>query len=64
MDNNKTITSKRFAYKIKIIGITPDDNNALNAGVVVPLKYFSNFWRSLDFPLINSEIEFDLSWSE
>ena len=25
--NNKTITSKSFEYKAKIIGSTPDDNN-------------------------------------
>ena len=24
----------------------------------------SNFWRSLDLPLINCEIELDLSWSK
>ena len=28
---------------------------------VVPLKYLSNFWRSLDLPLINCKIEIDLS---
>ena len=31
--------------------------------VVVPLKYLSNFWKSLDLPLINCEIELDFSWS-
>ena len=38
---NKTATSKSFEYWTKIIGKTPDDKNA---EVVVPLKYFSNFW--------------------
>ena len=28
---------------------------------VVPLKYLSNFWNSLDLPLINCKIEIDLS---
>ena len=28
---------------------------------VVPLKYLSNFWKSLDLPLINCKIEIDLS---
>ena len=36
----------------------------INAEVVVPLKYLSNFWRSLDLPLINCEIELDLSRSK
>ena len=56
--NNKTLTSKSFRYETKIIGATPNNNNnILDAKVVVPLKYLSNFWRSLDFPLINCEIE-------
>ena len=28
----------------------------------VPLKYLSNFWRSLEMPLINCKIEFSLKW--
>ena len=27
--------------------------------VTIPLKYLSNFWRFMDLPLINSEIELD-----
>ena len=34
----------------------------LDAEVVVPLKYLSNFWRSRDLTLINCGIEIDLSW--
>ena len=62
IDNNKTITSKYFEYKTKVTGSTPDDSNILDAEFVVPLKHLSNFWRSLDFPLINCETELDLSW--
>ena len=43
LNNNKTITSKSFKYKARIIGSTPDNGNRLNAEVVVPLKYLSNF---------------------
>ena len=32
--------------------------------VVIPLKYLSNFWRSLNIPLINCEIELILTWSK
>ena len=35
----------------------------LNTEVVVPLTYLSNFWRYLDFPLINCEIELELKWT-
>ena len=52
-NNNKTTTNKFFEYKTKIIGRTPNDNNILDTEVVVPSKYLSNFWRSLDLPLIN-----------
>ena len=40
----------------------PNNNNILDAEVVVPLKYLSNFWRFLDLPLINCEIELDLTY--
>ena len=53
INNNKTITSKSFEYKTKLIGSTPNDNNTLNADIVVPLKYLSNFWRFFNLPLIN-----------
>ena len=63
LNYNKTITSKSLKYKTKIIWKTPDDENELNTEAVIPLKYLSNFWKSLDLPLINYEIDFDLSWS-
>ena len=31
---------------------------------MVPLKYLSNFWRTLDMPLINCEINIILTWSK
>ena len=51
INKNKTITSTSFEYKTKIIGSTPNNNNTLNAEVLVPLKYLNNFWRCLDLPL-------------
>ena len=30
---------------------------------MVPLKYLSNFWRTLEMPLINCEVELILDWS-
>ena len=29
---------------------------------MVPLKYVSNFWRSIEISLINCEIHLDLNW--
>ena len=31
---------------------------------MVPFKYLSNFWSTLEIPLINSKINLDLSWSK
>ena len=45
LNNNKAITSKSFEYKRKTIGSTSDNENRLNAKIVFPLKYLSNFWR-------------------
>ena len=35
-----------------------------NYEIVVPLKYLSSFWRSLDIPLINCEGSLILTWSK
>ena len=64
INNNKTITSKSFACKTKIIGSTPNNNDILGTAFIISLKYFSNFWRSLDLPLINCEIELYLRWTK
>ena len=48
-------------YKTKLIGSTTKIINILETEVAVPLKYLSNFWRFLDFPLINQKTELDLS---
>ena len=59
-----------FNFKSKIIGKTAANNNDGNiAGrvdveIMVPLKYLSNFWRTLEMPLINCEVELILTWSE
>ena len=43
-----------------------DGNEAgkYEAEVVIPLKHLSNFWRSLNIPLINFEVELILTWSK
>ena len=35
----------------------------MNIEIMVPLKYFSNFWRTLEMPLINCEVNLILTWS-
>ena len=52
-----------FKSKIKITGKTPDDDNEKDVKIMVPLKYLSNFWRTLEMPLINCEVNLILTWS-
>ena len=59
--------SSSFKYKSNLIGNTDADGaNRKKEGVkiVVPLKYLSNFWRSLEMPLINCKVELSLKWYE
>ena len=43
-------------------GLTHDNLTKNDVKVVVPLKHLSNFWRHLDIPLINGEVELILTW--
>ena len=62
--------SNSFKYKIKLLGnVTEVAGNAagvrrLNVKIVVPLKYLSNFFRSLEMPLINCKIKLNLTWKK
>ena len=56
--------SESFKYKVKITGKTPADGKAKDVEIIVPLKYLSNFWRTLEMPLINCEVNFLLTWSK
>ena len=50
-----------FNFKTKITGQT-NDNGRIDVEIMVPLKYVSNFWRTLEMSLINCEIELILTW--
>ena len=64
-DPNDTITdSESFKSKVKITGKTPNDGNTKDVEIIVPLKYLSNFWRTLEMPLINCEVTLLLTWSK
>ena len=43
-------------------GVTHNNLTKNNIEIVVPLKYLSNFWRNLNIPLINIEVESILTW--
>ena len=52
-----------FNFKAKITGQT-GDNGTKEVEIMVPLKYLSNFWRTLEMLLINCEINLILTCSE
>ena len=67
--------SEPFKYKTSITGNTYNagageagyDANEVGKNeteVVITLKYLSNFWKSLNIPLINCEIELISTWSK
>ena len=50
-----------FKIKQNITG-QAGDNGTKNIKIMVPLKYLSNFWGTLEMPWISYEINVDLSW--
>ena len=58
--------SKSFKYKAALLGKPADaaDGTSFvkNTKTVVPLKYLSNFWRSLEMLLINFKIHLELTF--
>ena len=58
------LNSESFDYKVNFMenGVTQNNLTKNDVKVVVPLKHLSNFWRSLNIPLINCEVELILTW--
>ena len=53
-----------FKHKASLIGDTGNNGRKNGIKIAVPLKYLSNFWRSLEMPLINCKVELSLKWYE
>ena len=45
-------------------GKTPPAGNTKDVEIIVPLKYLSTFWRTLEMPLINCDVNLILTWSK
>ena len=58
---DKLANSEVFKSKVKITGNTPAGGNTKDVKIVIPLKYLSNFWRTLEMPLINCEVSLFLN---
>ena len=53
-----------FKYKASNIGNTENNGTKNGVKIAIPLKYLSNFWRSLEMLLINCKFELSLKWIE
>ena len=65
--NNADVSNNNapsFKHKASIIGNTEANGTKNKVKIAVPLKYLSNFWRSLEMPLINCKVELSLKWYE
>ena len=55
--------SALFKSKVKITGKNLAGGKTKDVKIAVLLKYLPNFWRTLEIPLINCEINLNLTWS-
>ena len=69
VDNNNAIVNfiennltDSFNFKVKMTSQTGDDGTK-DVEIIIQLKYLSNFWRTLEMPPINCEINLILTWS-
>ena len=63
VDFNGANATDSFNSKAKITGQTGDDGKINNVEIMAPLKYWSNFWRALEMPVINCEVNLILTYS-
>ena len=70
--NNADLTindSQLFKYQAALVGkkstnAKDGDSFVEDTKIVVPLNYLSNFWGSLEMPLINCKVYLELNWIE
>ena len=66
IDDLTVDNSNSFKYKVSLLGnpVAADNIAKRSVKVVVPLKYLSNFFRSLEMSLINCKIKLNLTWKK
>ena len=66
--NNENVTNDdnaaSFKYKANLVTNNEADGTKKGVKTAVPLEYLSNFWRSLEMPLIKCKVELSLKWVE
>ena len=66
IDDLTVDNSNSFKHKVSLLGnpVVVDNIAKGSVKVVVPLKYLSNLFRSLEMPLINCKIKLNLTWKK
>ena len=59
-----SITGNTYNINVSEAGYDENKVGKNETEVVIPLKHLSNFWKSLNIPLINCEVELILTWSK
>ena len=65
-DMVSTVNSSSFKFKSSFFKPLKDADNGVfkNVKIAIPLMYLSNFWRSLEMPLVNCKIHLELNWTK
>ena len=61
--NENLAGSTSFKSKVKVTRNTPDDGYMKDVEIIIPSKILSNFWRTIEIPLISCEVNLILTWS-
>ena len=67
IDNCSKTSASLWQYYRDILAVKitaqTSDNGTKVVERMIPLKYLSNFWRTIEMPLINCELNLILTWS-
>ena len=64
IDNSQSLKYKAALSRKTNNAVANTKSYVKHAEIVAPLKFLSNFWRSLEIPLINCKVYFTLNWIE
>ena len=64
LDNSQSFKCKAAFIEKTVDAVNNTNNSVKDTKVVVPLKYLSDFWRSLEMPIITHKIQLELNWTE
>ena len=64
VDNSQSFKYKAILLRKTANAVNNTNSSVKDAKIVLPLKYLSNFWRSLEMPLINCKVYLEINQIE